>query len=134
MMSAVLCLACADDGPTDAPPPSPVGSYQLVRYDGAMLPAVVGEDRANPDRVLAGSLVLNADGSCSQSRTLLRTRDGVTTTEVDVVGCTYTVPTSDRLVIEYDDGRNYRMITWMGDQIAISDFFAPEEVIYRRLP
>lgn len=129
----VLCVACGDGGPTDAAPATPPGVYQLVRYDGASLPAVIGADPDNQDRVLAGSFVLNADGRCTQSRTTLRTRDGVTTTDVEVVGCTYALVYGDRLVVDYDDHRQYRLITWSGDLISVSDFFAPQDVLYRRM-
>ena len=72
-------------------PGSVAGTYTLRTFDGEALPTVLGGAGARLVEVLAGSITLNEDLTCSFSTTVRDTEDGIVTTETFTEVCSYTL-------------------------------------------
>lgn len=131
----VLTLAGAVAGCHGRDPVAPqggslAGTYRLATYDGRRLPATADVVGGQARQVLAGSLVLNPNGTCSTSETVVRTEQGVSATEVSVGQCTYSVVGTDRLDLRLESG-SVQIATFAEGVVAYGDFFVFRE--YRRV-
>ena len=70
LLSLVLALfvaaGCSNEIDESTRPSNLAGTYTLSTYDGRVLPALIGSDRAGDYVVTAGSFVLNADHTWSE--------------------------------------------------------------------
>ena len=90
----VLCVlvvsACGGDGEDVLAPEDIVGTYALVSVDGVDVPYFLVETGTTYSlEVTGGSLVLNADTTCTSTVSLTETVDGEADTRMQTAVCTY---------------------------------------------
>ena len=91
--------ACGDDatGLEDV-----VGIYTLQTIEGDPLPWVLLQVGADMIEVIAGSVTLNADRTCTDSITLRITQGGIVTSDPETDECTYTTD-GQAVTLSYED-------------------------------
>ena len=77
LLAVVLVAACSSEIDTSTRPEEIVGTYQLRRYGGQALPALVSTDQPGAMELLSGELVIDADKSWTESRVYRVTEGGV---------------------------------------------------------
>lgn len=90
-LATLLVLGSGACGDGATAPSNVFGTYTLRTVFQLELPAVIVEIGTTIKiEITAGSLTLNEDSTCSQSRSLRQTDDGVVSTRVESFECTYT--------------------------------------------
>ncbi len=90
----VLCVlvvsACGGDGEEVLAPEDVAGTYALVSVDGVEVPYFLIETGTTYSlEVTGGSLVLNANTTCTSTLSLTETVDGEADTRMQTAVCTY---------------------------------------------
>ena len=77
LLAVVLVAACSNEIDTSTRPEAIVGSYQLTRYGGQALPALVSSDANGSMALVSGELVIGANKSWTETRVYQVTTGGV---------------------------------------------------------
>jgi hypothetical protein len=78
LVAVVVLSACTNEIDQSTRPDNIVGTYNLVSWSGALLPATVRADSLATSKVLDGQLVLTADGQWTETVSIQATAAGVT--------------------------------------------------------
>ena len=81
-----------------------IGSYVLASIDGRALPVAGVSIHGAGSRVLSGSFVFNADGTCGLTETVLVDEEGGARTLVTQASCTYEDLGAGRLDLRWLSG------------------------------
>ena len=92
LVAALLLVGAACGGETGTGPDegSIAGSYTLHTINGQGLPYTTSSSGVNKAEVLSSSLILNADWTFHEERSVRRTHSGVAITEPEMTFGTYT--------------------------------------------
>jgi len=127
--------ACSDRGSVGPLVDDVAGTYRLAAYDGQPLPAPAGSVIDGVSRqLLAGSLVLNLDGTCSLSETVVRSEGGRSSTEVSLSECLYQDHGAGRLDVQFVSGSGpafVQSVSYGDNSVVYLDFYHARE--YRRV-
>ena len=82
VLAATIAIACGGDT-ASGPNASPVGNFQLAKFNGKALPTTVFQDTGFMDVLTAGSLILSGDGTYLATISVDETIEGHLSTYVD---------------------------------------------------
>ena len=77
LLAVVFVAACSNEIDASIRPEAIVGTYELRRYGGQKLPALVSTDQGGAMELLSGELVIGADKSWTEARVYRVTDGGV---------------------------------------------------------
>lgn len=118
VLAATVVLACGGDSATGANA-SPVGSFQLSKYNGKPLPTTIFADTGFMDVVTAGTLSLSGNGTYLSTIIINETVDRNLSVFVDTGSGKWTQAGSVMEFVGVDSVR--QAATWDGASITVSD-------------
>jgi len=118
VLAATVAAACGGDSATGANA-SPVGSFQLSKFNGKALPVTIVADTAFMDVLTAGSLSLVGDGTYLATISVNETVDGNLSVYVDSGSGKWTQAGPVMEFVGQDSVR--QAASWDGAAITMSD-------------
>jgi hypothetical protein len=131
LLALTALSACSEEIDQSTRPENIVGSYQLVTWGGATLPATIEADSVNL-QVLDGTLTLTPDGSWTESLSVKASFGGVTQVEAETSFGSWNNIREFAYISFYDHANNYQFSGTASGATIVLTTVNGDQLVYRR--
>jgi hypothetical protein len=131
LLALTALSACSEEIDQSTRPDNIVGSYHLVTWGGATLPATIQSDSVNV-QVLDGTLTLSSDGAWAESLSVKASFGGAAQVEAETSFGSWNNIREFAYISFYDHANNYQFSGTASGGTIVLNTVSGEQLVYRR--